>query len=982
MSDDAYPEGEKQRLLYILDIDQRLSPPRLAVSCFSARMLKEGGYGKGVRYDTKRPPHPLKARFVLPLDHDIISDMRRLPRPASARPCEFLHGEEGAELLQRIVATGRAHWLDKDNPALALGDPRPARLGWQVDAQGRQRLGFDCSPAVHQLLPVAAPWYLDGNLCGPTLPDRHPAHAEAVLAAPAITVEALARFDDWLSRHLPAGIEVPPPQKVAIRDIRHIPPTARLQLYTLQPPPGRRGVASLPLEAARLSFLYEGVEIAATSNEMSVRRQIGNELVRIERDRAGERRLLATMRDLGFAALSTIDPNQVSSRDTDLFGFFDDEAWVEFMLRELPALRDDDWQIGIEPTFRFNLVRQEQWFAELKKPGGKGGEERFSLNLGVAIDGEKINLLPALSALLRDLPKGAPLESLCEENAPGTINVPLGDGRLLPIALDKVRSILDVLVELGDESPLEKDGQLVMNALQAVALAELDAAIGAGELSWHGDLSVREAGERLRNFTALAEATIPEGFHATLRTYQQEGLNWLQFLRGNSFGGILADDMGLGKTVQTLAHLWIEKAGGRMDRPSLVVAPTSLMTNWSREAAKFAPGLKVLTLHGPNRHDHFAGIDGADLVLTTYPLLVRDIDLLCNQPFHYLILDEAQIIKNPKSKANRAVRELQSRHRLALTGTPMENHLGELWAIFHFLMPGLLGSEPAFRRRFRIPIERDRDRKRQESLGKRVAPFLLRRTKRAVASDLPPKSEMVRSVILEGEQRRLYESIRAAMRERVRNEMKAKGVAGSQMVILDALMKLRQVCCDPRLLPDDGRPRIEESAKFEMLMEMVPEMIAEGSRILLFSQFTSMLALIEAELKRRRIRHVKLTGQTRDRAEVIEQFQNGDVPVFLISLKAGGVGLNLTAADTVIHYDPWWNPAAEDQATDRAYRIGQEKPVFVYRLLTEGTVEQRIHAMQQRKRELAENLYGQAEGMAAIWSPEEIEQLFAPLDEE
>jgi len=471
---------------------------------------------------------------------------------------------------------------------------------------------------------------------------------------------------------------------------------------------------------------------------------------------------------------------------------------------------------------------------------------------------------------------------------------------------------------------------------------------------------------------------VPETLRAELRDYQLEGLNWLQFLRQMGLAGILADDMGLGKTVQALAHILKEKEDGRLEYPALVLAPTSLMHNWRREAEKFTPGLSVLVLHGPERSQYFDQLAGYDLVLTTYPLLARDYETLEAQNWHMLILDEAQYIKNPRAKVAQLVRRLHASHKLCMTGTPMENHLGELWAQFDFLMPGYLYDMRGFSKLFRKPIEIQGDVARQDALNVRLRPFMLRRGKEDVALELPPKTEMIRSIEIEGAQRELYESVRLAMQKRVRDAMAVMGSGQSQIVVLDALLKMRQVCCDPRLVNGlQGEP--PASAKLQMLMEMLPEMIEEGRRVLLFSQFTSMLKLIEQELSRHDIAYVKLTGQTQDRQTPIESFQNEEVPLFLISLKAGGVGLNLTAADTVIHYDPWWNPAAETQATDRAHRIGQDKAVFVYKLITEGTVEEKILELQERKRALANAIYQKDGGKKPLWSAEELDGLFAPL---
>jgi SNF2 family DNA or RNA helicase len=390
-----------------------------------------------------------------------------------------------------------------------------------------------------------------------------------------------------------------------------------------------------------------------------------------------------------------------------------------------------------------------------------------------------------------------------------------------------------------------------------------------------------------------------------------------------------------------------------LELPALVVVPTSLIPNWQAEAARFAPSLRLLVVHGPQRTDALAHLSAADIVLTSYALVPRDTALLRKQGFSAIVLDEAQQVKNPRTLARRALLSLRTRRYLCLTGTPLENHLGELWAQMDLAVPGLLGDEALFRRHYRQPIEKQHDEACLQRLNQRIAPFILRRTKAQVATELPPKTEITRRVALLGRQRELYDGLRLALADELREIIAERGMAHSGIVVLDALLKLRQVCCDPRLVKLEAARGVRESAKLELLMEMLPALLDEGRRILLFSQFTSMLKLLAAELDRRHIHYVTLTGETRDRGDPVQRFQSGKVPLFLLSLKAGGVGLNLTAADTVIHYDPWWNPAAEDQASDRAHRIGQDKPVFVFRLITVGTVEERIEEMKTRKAELA-----------------------------
>jgi SNF2 family DNA or RNA helicase len=477
-------------------------------------------------------------------------------------------------------------------------------------------------------------------------------------------------------------------------------------------------------------------------------------------------------------------------------------------------------------------------------------------------------------------------------------------------------------------------------------------------------------------FTHIEALAAPAGFAAQLRPYQREGLGWLQFLRQHRLGGLLADDMGLGKTVQALAHILLEKLAGRMRKPALIVAPVSALAHWQQEVRRLAPALRELTLHGPERRARFAAIGSADVVITGYPQLQLDADVLLQHDFSVVILDEAQMIKNPHAKVSQAARALRADHRLCLTGTPLENHLGELWSLFAFVQPDLLGSEREFQRRYRTPIERSGDQLRAEALAVRLKPFLLRRTKDAVAPELPPKSEMLEPIVLDERQRDFYDAIRLASHRRIREIIERVGLARSQITILDALLKLRQACCDPRLV-EAGATEIP-SAKLEWLSEALPELAAEGRRILLFSQFTSMLRLIEAKVRELAIPYCLLTGETRERAAEVERFQSRGAPLFLISLKAGGTALNLTAADTVIHYDPWWNPAAEAQATDRAHRIGQSKPVFVYKLIAQGTVEEKMLELQEHKRALAAGLYARASGSPLSLTAADLERLLAP----
>ncbi len=624
-----------------------------------------------------------------------------------------------------------------------------------------------------------------------------------------------------------------------------------------------------------------------------------------------------------------------------------DAFWHQFrgeMVSRLVAL---GWSVTILDNVghRVHEADPAKWDSSLS-PGDGGW---FSLSVGFDVAGQRYDLLPILAGLLEN----DFLEETLDRPNNGHIYAPLPDGDALKLPIGRVRKILNHLAALIDPKFPDKAR---LHALDAASLAGLE---GLGIAS-PPDLATLAG--KLKNFSGIDAVPTATGLQATLRDYQLAGFHWMQFLARHGLHGILADDMGLGKTLQTLAHILTEKQSGHSrGLPTLVIAPTSVVPNWRAEALRFTPDLRVLILNGPDRKKYFRSIPHADLVLTSFALLQRDIDKLAAMPFHLVVLDEAQYIKNPRSKIAQAAGKLDARNRLCLSGTPIENHLGELWSLMNFLVPGFLGTEDAFNTRFRNPIEKNGDVERNEILKTRVAPLILRRTKDQVAKELPPKTELVHLIELNTGQKDLYETVRATMNKRVREAIAARGIEQSQIVFLDALLKLRQICCHPKLLPEDYSNDVVDSAKLDFLTDLLAVLIEEGRRILLFSQFTSMLGLIEAHLIKEKIPYLKLTGASKDRGKLVEDFQTGKASVFLISLKAGGTGLNLTAADTVIHYDPWWNPAAEAQATDRAYRIGQDKPVFVHKLLCQDTVEERIHKLQQEKGKLAAGILANAD---------------------
>jgi hypothetical protein len=471
------------------------------------------------------------------------------------------------------------------------------------------------------------------------------------------------------------------------------------------------------------------------------------------------------------------------------------------------------------------------------------------------------------------------------------------------------------------------------------------------------------------------EYTIPEGIQGKLRDYQKVGFKWLKSLAAYGFGGILADDMGLGKTLQVISFVLSEKKAGNF--PSLVIAPTSLVYNWQQEVEKFAPTLKVIVVAGnqEERQEQLKDIDDSDLVVTSYGLIKRDIEFYEERTFQYCFIDEAQHIKNPTTLNAKSVKKIRAKGYFALTGTPIENTLTELWSIFDFLMPGYLQTQQSFTKEFENPIIKNRDQKALTELSRYIKPFILRRMKKSVLKELPEKVETRMINEMTAEQTKLYAAWVLQAKKEFENEIQSNGFEKSQIKILSLLTRLRQLCCHPSLFIENYGGG---SGKLDMLAEIVEDAVGSGHRILLFSQFTGMLAIIRNELEVKNIGYHYLDGATKpeERIKLVNSFNSGNQDVFLISLKAGGTGLNLTGADMVIHYDPWWNPAVEDQATDRAYRIGQKNSVQVCKLITKNTIEEKIYALQQKKREIIDSLIQPGENFLTKMSEEEIRNLF------
>lgn len=631
----------------------------------------------------------------------------------------------------------------------------------------------------------------------------------------------------------------------------------------------------------------------------------------------------------------------------DRFEILGEDA-LDFVAEELPELKNN-------PSYKFlNTLNHFQVFAqvgreELKAKAHPINNDWFWLDLGFDFEGVKVPF---------DLVK-----SLVSE---GRNYIPVPGKGYVKVKRDEILSLSDKLAEL--EAEYDEDGRMKLRRFHAPYLD------GLLQIDWSEQQSLGEAITALKQTGLLPHHSLPTHLQSILRGYQQHGYDWLHFLHEHHFHGILADDMGLGKTLQMLSFLQDQK-DKKGTKPNLIIAPTSVVFNWQREAERFTPDLKVLVHSGSTRSKDIENIEELDMVLTSYALFRRDAEMLTKKNWRCVVLDEAQNIKNYRSKTAQLVKELQSDQRWALTGTPLENRLSELWSIFSFLMPGFLGNYNHFKNTYQQPIEIVQDVEVLERLRKRIFPYVMRRLKEEVARELPPKTEITHYCEMTPEQKKLYQQMLLACRQEVFQEVEKNGIERSQVSIFTALLRLRQICCHPSLI---GKKKGYESGKFLEFTDLLLEILSENHRVLVFSQFVEMLTLLKALLEEHNIEYEYLDGRTRHREKHINNFQkNENVKVFLISLRAGGTGINLTAADYVIHYDPWWNPAVEDQATDRVHRLGQTRHVFAYKMITKDSVEEKILGLQEKKKNLARGILSTDSAMGKKFNLEDLEFLFS-----
>lgn len=1008
--EEEFPPNVRDRLFYVVHPGAR---DQLKVTLIKGSMLKDGSISqKHTRYNPQflNSGHP--PRFIPPNDARICE---LLDRSGMISNTYYRRSEADKEdlvsVFKKMLKTGRARWRSLEGVPLHLGEPRQSRFEWQQVTPSTQKLaimGEDSAPQT--FLVLDGPWYVNTSTgeCGKLELDLPPPVIDCLLEAPEVPLEAARDVADAMNK-LP-GITLPKPDVLHLEERKADRPVPVLQLQGLKAHTSGYGYRSygrttVSIPIARIGFEYEGHHADISSRE-PIHFRDGHNAVRLLRDEHAEDRMISLLDDCGltgldlpedFKATNTIVGDLAFATNRSPLGIvhdYDDEqysgqrACLAFLANKVPELKALGWDIRIDKSWPFKLadgvprIRSGVEDANGAADSSSAENDWFSFALKVDVGDNSLDILPVVEAIITTLPA----EMLEEEGIDAdTLDLEpiLEDLTLFPRAEDGTYIKIDAAglepVVRALLSVYGLDGSFHRG--EAGKISELADALEGCGIPFNGGEALRELGRKLKKLASLDQLEPPTFLKGDLRPYQKSGYGWMRALSETGFGGVLADDMGLGKTIQTLALLSARHLEDKVDRPSLLIVPTSLVGNWQREAAQFVPDLKILVLHGADRKTHFSKIEDHHVVLTTYPLVNRDHEVLMARDYDLAILDEAQAVKNPAAAISKRIRDIKSRQRLALTGTPLENNLEELWSLYDWLVPGLLGNRQSFKKVFRTPIEKEQDQSAHRLLVSRIKPFLLRRTKEEVATDLPEKTEITEIVPLSTGQTALYETIRSAMDQRVSEAIRAKGLNASRITVLDALLKLRQVCCDPGLVKLDAARKITESAKRARLLDMLAELIAEGRRVLVFSQFVEMLNLIEDDVRGRGWKYLKLTGQTRKRAEMVAEFQsNDDIPLFLISTKAGGVGLNLTAADTVILYDPWWNPAVERQAMDRAHRIGQDKTVFVYKLVAEGTVEAAIQELQEKKQALADNLFEGSDSGPMALSETDLTALFQPIE--
>jgi len=754
-------------------------------------------------------------------DEDV--EILRLLLTKEARPPKLAKTYIKTELdllaLQKILATGRCFWEHLEQK-VTLSEPRTINLEWQETEDGLKQLTVNLAECSEWLLtPTPTPYFYDlaRHQFGAISTDFNRDWLLSLLQTPPLGEAQCTHFTQEVSLGFDQSV-LPNPQHYDIQPIQD-----KLQvIFKLD----TQMIKGQSLFLGRLYFKYGDLLLSPNILEDKQRNQymLKSQIVSINRDIDAEAAALQEFNDLCLLDVYMYDPKYKLNKDVQgilppELGGSQEFQWLSLLTAHKARLEVLGWYFDIAKDLALQSQQVDSIDIAIDEKGNW-----FDLGVSIEVEGKRIELLPLLLEWLRS-------NEDWQQND-YDILLAQSNGRPLRVKRESIQPILSILQELGEVN----ESKINLPQNQAALLAQLP------EINkWVGGEHVQLLAKKLASFSGIQAIEPPEGLVAELRDYQKEGLNWLMFLNEYGFSGVLADDMGLGKTVQTLAYLLYKKQNQLLTSPAMVICPTSLVGNWLNEAIKFTPDLRVLVLHGVGRHQFFKDIGNYDLVITTYPLIARDFKEVTEFTFSDLILDEAQTIKNPLAKMTKSIKLIEAKQRLCLTGTPMENHLGELWSLFDFLMPGFLGSYSTFNRVYRKGIEGEGNQQVQQWLIQKTRPFLLRRTKDDVAKELPAKTEIIHTIALENDQRTLYESIRITMEAKVRDLLREKGMARSRIEFLDALLKLRQACCDPRLVKLEHAQQVKSSAKLDFLMEIVPEMIEEGRRILIFSQFAQML---------------------------------------------------------------------------------------------------------------------------------------------
>ena len=901
-------------------------------------------------------PHSLThpARFIKPADLLLLQKIQGETRIGNGE--SFALSVNSGPLVRDLTESNLCHWQSSTGPALQWGNTIKGRWLWRQNIDGSQQLSVNLADKNLEVLPLLPLMFRDKKTQQLGLIDSGLTAQEdqQLYHLPAFQpTEIGALLAD--SELKPLLQKLPQPQQVTQFVSAKASPKIEITL-TLQRGPKSSSPSKAPATvlSAAIHFRYPAGIIQRHDPARHIGEFKGQQFIEWTRDFAQEQALIQSWKNCGWEVFQTPADHQENWHlKSDPSGY----RASHFIAFKLPELIDKGWSIHCDkPLPRVYTANDLRLEVQLAKAAN---QYQFRLKILLTpLPGDTTTSATESIDLLQSIFISLQSGWLSSQHDDGSEQALLSTPKqhLLKIDYQDLLPINDCLIELNSRHAIDKEGYLVLSRARLQAVETLVTSLPTIKAK---PLDLSEISDLTNPGKYEVKASTEEesqGLNAELRPSQQQGVEWLHQLHQHGLGGLLADDMGLGKTLQVLTFLWQCKCRGLLYNPVMILAPTSLLGNWQAEVKRFTPGLSVLVLHGSTRSKHFSKLGDFDLVISSYPLLLRDAPTLLQTDWQILILDEAQAIKNADSLSAKAVREFNARMNICLSGTPIENHLGELWALYDFLLPGLLGSKKQFKRWFKEPIQLHNDSARRQLLLERITPVLLRRSKSKVLPQLPPKITQIEMIELTDEQQVIYQDIEKQMRLSLRDSIQQRGIDGSRLHILNALTRLRQVCCDPRLLASSSSTSLMQSAKLLRLTEMLEEMIEQGRRILIFSQFTSLLSLLEIELKKRSIDYALLTGQTRQREQQVERFQQGKVAVFLISLKAGGSGLNLTQADTVIHYDPWWNPAAENQATDRAHRIGQHKSVMVYKLIAANTIEQKIIEMQHNKQMIADNL--------------------------